>query len=142
VNAAFPSDSDDVRTWLGCAQLLSHALAAAAHAKKLDLAPDEAGCLLNQVGLYLRERAEFGEAKAAHERALKIGEAAYGANHPRVAIDVNNLGSVLKAQGDPTGAKANGQRALKMLRGFLGEDHPKTVMVRKNLESLGTGIVE
>ncbi|MEA2045942.1 MAG: tetratricopeptide repeat protein [Euryarchaeota archaeon] len=136
VNEAFPYDSDDVRTWPECSLLLPHALAAAEHAKGLGMAPKATGRLLNQVGGYLRGRAEFGVAKSAHERALEIGERAYGPDHPDVAIRVNNLGSVLQAQGDLEGAKKCTERALGIFRDKLGEDHPNTMTVRNNLDAV------
>jgi tetratricopeptide (TPR) repeat protein len=136
VNQAFPFNSDDVQTWPVCSRLLFHALAATEHSEALQIAPETTGRLLNQVGLYLKERAEFAEAKRALERALKIDEATYDADHPRVARDVNNLGSVLQALGDLAGARAHYERALRIFRERLGEDHPSTVTVRKNLESL------
>nr|QNO48202.1 hypothetical protein PGANABGL_00016 [Methanosarcinales archaeon ANME-2c ERB4] len=64
LSAAFPFDSDDVRTWHQCSCLLPHALAAAAHAEAREVAPEAAQHILNQTGLYLRGRAEFAEAKA------------------------------------------------------------------------------
>ena len=67
VNDAFPSDSDDVRTWAVCARLLPHALAAAEHAEALQVVSEATGRLLNQAGLYLKGRAEFAEAKVALE---------------------------------------------------------------------------
>jgi len=101
VDGAFPSGDapQDVRNWPQCARLLPHALAAAGHAKALEVASEATGYLFNQAGLYLWGRAEFVQAKAAFERALAVGEAAFGPHHPKVAIRVNNLGGVLKALG-------------------------------------------
>jgi tetratricopeptide (TPR) repeat protein len=137
VNDAFPLDSDDVRTWPACSRLLAHALVAADHAEALKVAADQTGRLLNQAGGYLQGRAEFARARGCFQRALKIDEAAYGPDHPKVAIRVINLGSVLHDQGDLAGARACFERALGIRRRFLGEDHPKTALVRRNLESLG-----
>ena len=136
VNAAFPYDSDDVRTWDECARLLAHGLVASEHAEALEVAPEATARLLNQTGLYLRGRAQFAEAKAHLERALTIAEAAYGPNHPNVASIVNNLGGMLRDLGDLEGAKGHYERALTIFRDFLGEDHPTSVKVRRNLESL------
>ncbi len=105
VNEAFPFDSDDVGTWPVSTRLLPHALAAAEHAEALDVASDSTEKLLNQTGSYLKGRAQFAEAKEMFERALAIGEAAYGPDHPQVAIYVNNLGLVLQALGYLEGAK-------------------------------------
>jgi tetratricopeptide (TPR) repeat protein len=103
VNRDFPFDSDDVRTWPTCSRLLLHALASAEYAERIGGASDTTSRLLNQVALYLNTRAQFAEAKALLERALKIAEAAYGPNHPNVAIKINNLGLVLKELGDLAG---------------------------------------
>ncbi|MGH9845914.1 MAG: tetratricopeptide repeat protein, partial [Blastocatellia bacterium] len=48
---------------------------------------------------------DLASARQLYERALKIDEAAFGTDHPRVAIDVNNLASVLKDLGDLASAR-------------------------------------
>jgi tetratricopeptide (TPR) repeat protein len=134
VNRAFPIDSDDVRTWPVCSRLLAHALAAADHCEPLKVAADETGRLLNQAGVYLKGRAEFARARACFERALKIAEAAYGPDHPKVAIRVNNLGRVLHDQGDLAGARACFERALKIDEAAYGPEHPN---VARDVNNLG-----
>src|SRR5204862_246991 len=137
VNAAFPFESDDYRTWEQCARLLPHALIAAEYSEKAQVAQGSTGRLLNQVGGYLKGRAEFIAAHSAHERALRIDEAAYGHDHPPVGIRVNNLGGVLHDLGDLAGARKHYERALRIFEAALGKDHPSTRTVRGNLESLG-----
>ena len=134
LNTRFPFDSNDVRTWPVCARLLTHALQAGHWAEEFAAAPEATARLLNQAGLYLRGRAEFTSARALHERALRIDEAALGAEHPTVAIRLNNLGGVLQAQGDLAGARALFERALRIDEAGLGAEHP-TVAIR--LSSLG-----
>jgi len=136
INDAFPEESLDVRTWPVCDRLLSHALAAAEQAEVLQIAPHATGRLLNQVGLYQKGRARFAEAKAHYERALKIGEASYGPDHPNVAVGLNNLGSVLKALGDLEGAKAHYERALKIDEASYSPDHPNVAIRVNNLGSV------
>jgi tetratricopeptide (TPR) repeat protein len=133
VNGAFPFDSDDVGTWPECARLLPHALAAARQAEALGVAAEATGRLLNQAGLYLMGRAQFAQAKATYERALAIGEATLGPDHPKVAIRVNNLGGVLKALGDLHGAQAHYQRALAIWEKQLGPEHPQVAIGVNNL---------
>ena len=137
VSAAFPYESDDVRTWDACARLLPHALAAGERAEALGAAPKATGRALNQAGLYLRGRARFDEAKACYERALAIFEKVLERDHPNVAAAVNNLGLVLQDQGDVEGAKKCFERAYRIALKFLGEDHPTTAIFRRNLESVG-----
>ena len=64
-------------------------------------------------------------AQAAFERALRIDEAVYGPEHPKVATDVNNLGSVLWALGDLAGAKVAFERALRIDEAVYGPAHPE-----------------
>ena len=65
-------------------------------------------------------------AGAMFDRALAIGEAAFGPDHPHVAIRVNNLGSVLNAEGDLAGALAINETAF-------GPDHPNMASAINNL---------
>ncbi|NAT10664.1 hypothetical protein C4E22_03830 [ANME-1 cluster archaeon AG-394-G06] len=133
LSSAFPFDSEDVRTWHQSSRLLPHALEAAAHAGLLEAAPEVRQHILNQTGVYLRERAEFAEAKVLFERALPIAEKAYGPDHPEVAAIVNNLGLVLKALGDLKGAKEHIVRALKIDEEAYGPDHPHVATDVNNL---------
>ena len=133
IDEAFPFDSDDVGTWTVCSRLLSHALAAAEHAEALDVASDSTGRLLNQIGVYLKGRAQFVEAKEMFERALAIDEAAYSPDHPDVAIRVNNLGRVLHDLGDLEGAKKMSERALVIGEATYGPNHPTVAIYVNNL---------
>jgi len=136
----FPKDHvDNVQVWAECSILLPHALAAAEHAEQLGMEPKATGRLLNESGLYLRTLGEFGAARSALERALKIDEKVYGPDHPNVARDVNNLGSVLKDLGDLQEAKKCYERALKIFREKLGKNHPNTKVVANNLNSVIRG---
>jgi tetratricopeptide (TPR) repeat protein len=134
VNEAFPSESDDVRTWPICKPLLSHALAVTRYAEDLKLHSVVAGRLLNQVGLYLRGRAEFVEAKEVLNRALTFDVANYGWNHPTVAIRINNLGELLETLGELSTAKKYYERALAINEKAYGPNHPT---VASNINNLG-----
>ncbi len=71
--------------------------------------PNVAGAsqvLVNNLGGVMQAQGDLVGARAAYERALKIDEAAFGPDHPKVAIRVNNLGSVMQDQGDLVGARA------------------------------------
>lgn len=133
---AFTFKSTDVQTWAHSAGLLPHARAAIEHAATIRVAAEALCLLLNKIGLYMQVRAEFSEARIAHEQSLSLAEATYSAEHPNVAICLNNLGLVLQDQGDLAGARAHFERALQILEKFLGENHLDTVTVRNNLASL------
>ena len=136
VNNGFLGNSDDVRNWPACVPLLPHSLVAAEHAETHQVALESTGRLLNESGLFLRSRAQFTEAKKIYERALAIHEAAYGPEHPDVAIGVNNLGGVLKDLGDLKGAKRNYERALAIQETVYGPDHPHVAIYVGNLGSV------
>jgi tetratricopeptide (TPR) repeat protein len=72
----------------------------------------------------LQDLGDLNGARAAFERALKIEEAAFGADHPKVAIRLNNLGTVMNALDDLDRARAAFERALKIFKKFLPEGHP------------------
>jgi len=124
LSAAFPIESEDVRTWYQCSRLLPHAMAAAAHAEERGVTPEETSLILNQTGTYLLGRAEFFEAKAHLKRALTLAEKVYGRDHPEVATILNNLGLVLRALDDLHGAKEHFERALAIDEKVYGRDHP------------------
>ena len=133
VDEVFPFESCDVGTWPVCSRLLPHALAAAEHAEALDVASDSTARLLNQMGLYLKGRAQFAEAKEMFERALAIEESTYGPDHPDVAICVNNLGGVLHDLCGLEGAKKMYERALAISEAAYGPNHPDVANYVNNL---------
>ncbi|HUU53794.1 MAG TPA: FxSxx-COOH system tetratricopeptide repeat protein, partial [Armatimonadota bacterium] len=133
VNAAFPFDSDDVRFWPACADLLPHALVATGHAGKYSVAPDETVRVLNHVGNYLRGRADFEGAEHVLSRALSAARDTYRADDPRVASSLSNLALALQDQGDLAGARERFERALAIDLASFGPDHPKVAIGLNNL---------
>lgn len=134
VNEAFPTESDDVRTWSICKSLLSHALVVTRHAEDLGLRSTMTGRLLNQVGLYLRGRAEFKEAMDVLTNALAVDELIHQPEHPTIAIRLNNLGELFETLGDLNGAKERYEKALANNQLYYGRNHPT---VASNLNNLG-----
>jgi tetratricopeptide (TPR) repeat protein len=134
LSAAFPFDQHNPGTWPSSAELLPHVLQATEHAVAMDVQSRFFGKLLNDAGTYLWVRAEFAQAKAAFERALRIFERVLGPEHPNVATLVNNLGNVLQALGDHAGAKAAYERALRIDEAVYGPEHPN---VARDVNNLG-----
>jgi len=91
---------------------------------------------VNNLGSVLKDLGDLAGARQCCERALKIDEAAYGADHPSVARDVNNLGSVLKELGDLAGARQYFERALAVFKRSVGKAHPSTQQVQANVKAL------
>jgi tetratricopeptide (TPR) repeat protein len=133
VNGAFPFKSDKVETWSASARLLPHALAAAGHSANLGVALETTSRLLNEVGLYLDNRALPEEAERSLKRALAIGEKVYGPDHPEVATRANNIGQILKGQGDLAGALEYTRRALAIDEKVYGPDHPTVATWANNI---------
>ncbi len=94
---------------------------------------EQAGTLWSNLGTHLQVVAEYSGAKAAFERALRISEAAFGPDHPTVAIRVNNLGKLLVALGEYTEAKAAFDRALAIRKEKLGNNDPDTATTLNDL---------
>jgi tetratricopeptide (TPR) repeat protein len=134
LNRAFPDHSDDVTTWSACGRLLPHALVTADNAEHLRVSQESTGSLLSRVGIYLRGRAELQQARLLLRRALAIREAAFGPDHPDVAMSLNNLGHVRYDVGDVTGAKADFERALAIQEAVYGSDNPSVAV---SLDKLG-----
>ena len=69
-------------------------------------------------------------------RALAIGEASYGPDHPTVAIRFNNLAQLLQDTNRLGEAEPLMRRALAIGEASYGPDHPHTLFLRKKLEIL------
>ncbi len=136
VNLVFPYEKDDVKTWAPSSRLIPHALASSEHAEGLGVGSEASFDVLNQVGRYLRLRAELSVAKSTLERAVKIVEAIHGPDHQEVAAVVNNLGSVLHDHGDLAGARGHFERALKIHEVVYGLHHPRVAVCVGNLGEL------
>ena len=66
-------------------------------------------------------------AESLHRRALEIDEAAYGATHPRVARDLNNLAVLLRKTNRLGEAEPLVRRMVSILKHFndsTGHQHP------------------
>ncbi|HEY3368760.1 MAG TPA: FxSxx-COOH system tetratricopeptide repeat protein [Symbiobacteriaceae bacterium] len=136
VNSQFPFESGNVRNWPQFEKLLPHALAVVSHAEQGHVAPKSVSRLLNEVGVYLRWRAEFEEAKRAFSRALAINVAEYGPRHLTVATGLNNLAEVLHDLGDLATARAHFERALAIDEAVYGRRHPAVATDLNNLGSV------
>ena len=139
VNKAFPFKKDVVETWSPSSRLLPHALAAAGNSERLGVALESTGRLLNEVGIYLKNRAQLGEAERVLRRALSIGEKFYGSDHATVATFASNLGTILIDEADLSGALQYTQRALAIDEKFYGPDHPKVATDANNIGAILQG---
>ncbi|HEY6251073.1 MAG TPA: tetratricopeptide repeat protein, partial [Candidatus Angelobacter sp.] len=98
--------------------------------------PKLAATLYNWLGRHGRMLALVLEARADYEKALKIGEEAYGSSDPEVAAYANNLGQILLDQGNLAGALKYTQRALKISEQVYGPDHPDVATYANNISQI------
>jgi Tfp pilus assembly protein PilF len=134
VGGAFPDNPDDPLSWPMCARLAAHVIAISEYAEHYPDLAVATGYLLNFFGVYLAVSAQPSAARTIYERALAIREAAYGPDHPEVAVSLGNLANVQRQLGEPRAARANYERALAIDKAAYGPDHPE---VAKTLTQLG-----
>jgi hypothetical protein len=87
----------------------------------------------------LRATNRLDEAEPLYRRALAIDEQAYGPDHPRVAIPLNNLALLLQARSRLGEAEVLSRRHLEILLKFThstGHEHPNLRAAINNYESL------
>jgi Tfp pilus assembly protein PilF len=128
VAAVFPGEPGDHRSWPVCASVAPHVEAVAAHTKRYPDLAVKRSRLLDRLGVYLIASAQFRAALSVLERALAIKEAAYGPDHPEVAITLTNLGVVQQYLGELSAARTTLERALAIKEAAYGPDHPEVAI--------------
>ena len=78
----------------------------------------------------------YEEAESLYRRALAIRENTHGAEHPQVAVVINNLAVLCSSQGNRDEAKKLYRQALSIYEKTCGGDHPNAVACRENLEAV------
>ena len=132
----FPDDPVDHRSWAVCAGLSAHAVSVTTFADHYpDLAKPSAK-LLKKLGIYLLKSGQLRAARSTTERALAIEEAAYGPDHPEVAVTLSNLGILLRELGDLPAARASLERASTIDEAAYGPDHPDVAIRLTNLSAV------
>lgn len=123
INHMFPFDGNEPQTWPLSWPLIPHALTAAQHAEKLTVVPETTARLLEVTGSALRRRGDAAEAGRVKERALKIAEAAYGADDPALVAYLNAAGNMLLLLRELARAEDVFKRSLKIAEAAFGEKH-------------------
>ncbi len=131
INTAAPTAPDDVRPWPVWNLLRPHVSELIAHADQNGIT-DPTVRLMNDMGTLLWAKAMHGEAEPLMRRALAIDEQSCGAEHPDIAIDLNNLAQLLQKTNRLAEAEPLMRRALTIFEISLGPDHPSTQTVARN----------
>jgi len=134
INDAFVGEAQDVRTWPVLDPLLPHARAVAAHADKAGIATPTAR-LMSECGELLFGKALHGEAEPLMRRALTIDQQSFGAEHPDVSRDLNNLAQLLQDTNRLEEAEPLMRRALAIDE-RLDTNHPNVAADLNNLAQL------
>lgn len=135
VNAAFPFESEDVRTWDKCARLVEHALSATKYTESTNPNEwdDSIVHLLNKIGGYLFGRADFVGALNVFDRLLLIGEQIYDSAHEDFAAIINNKAAVLYHLGELELAREMYVQILIMVERTNGHFHQNVAICLYNL---------
>jgi tetratricopeptide (TPR) repeat protein len=135
LNAAATGDPQDVRTWPRWDPLRPHVAIGVAQADAAGILEPTAR-LMSDLGLLLKTKALHAEAESLYRRALAIDEAAYGPEHPKVAIRLNNLAQLLQATNRLAEAEPLMRRALAIDEAAYGPKHPNVAIRLNNLAQL------
>jgi len=92
--------------------------------------------IINEMAVIYYENAKYKEAEPPMQRALKIDEASFGKDHPKVATDLNNLAQLYEATNRLKEAEPLMKRALEIDEASLGKDHPDVAISLNNLAAL------
>ena len=134
VNQAFPES--EFTTWTRCEQLLPHAQTCVKWIEQWKLISEEAGYLLNGMGLYLYHRGAYTEAEPLYQRASEITEKAWGLEHPELANTLHNLAGLYDNQGRYAEAEPLYQQARAIKEKALGPEDPSLATTLNNLARL------
>ena len=132
---AFVGVMQDVRDWPRLDPLAPHAQAVAAYADAAAIAAPTAR-LFSDTAMLLHAKARYGEAEPLLRRALAIGEASLGSEHPNLATYLNNLAQLLQATNRVSEAEPLMRRALAIDEASLGSEHPNVAIDLNNLAQL------
>jgi len=83
--------------------------------------------------LVLKDLVDYPTTRAKYERALRIDEATFGPDHPKVVDRLDKLSDMLQAQGDQLAARTASERALAIQEKQLGPNHYSVAIRYHNL---------
>ena len=92
--------------------------------------------ILNDMGNLYKDAGRFPEAEAALNRALAVGRARSGEDHPNVAASMGNLAVVLQNESRFTEAENLYKRTLAVYEKVFGPNHPITAIGLNNLANV------
>lgn len=130
-----PRPADDVRTWAVWDELRPHAERVIEIAWRQGVGQPTAALMI-ELGILLSGKGLYGKAEPLLRRALLLDEACFGPNHPRIAVDLNNLAQILRGAGRFQEAEDFMRRALRIDESRFGADHHNVSRHLSNLAAL------
>lgn len=92
--------------------------------------------LLEKKAAQYYSQKEYAAAESCYRQALIIKEDTLGAEHPEIAMLLNNLALLYKSQGRNNAAEPLYQRSIKILEQAFGPQHPSVATLLHNLALL------
>jgi tetratricopeptide (TPR) repeat protein len=120
IEAAFPETN--YANWAKCEALVAHLFAIDEWLIADDVGGVPAARAFSKAGDYLNQRGRYGEAKKTLERALALGERAFGSGDPEIAATLGYMARVHENLALYPEAYALEERALKIREQALGPD--------------------
>jgi hypothetical protein len=133
VTAGFPDDWKDSRVRPWCQRLVSHAMAAARHSRRLDAPRAAVSPLPDRVGGYLGHSGSFATARDLYETILGAREGTLGARDPATLTARANFAHFTGEAGEPSKALRLFRELLPDQVSVLGPDHPYTLTTRHGI---------
>lgn len=116
-----------------CDVLVPHGVAATDFAVAEEIAEEEAGTLLNQLGLYLYGGGDAVAAERCYRHSIHLGLKVLGEKSDTVGIRWNNLGATYMALSKLGRAKDCFENAVEILTAAKGHSHESLALPLSNL---------
>lgn len=135
VNHMLP-DMQKHDNWFGGQAYFSQAHVCSALIQSFNLISVEAGRLLCQTGIFLREFCRYTEAETLLEKSQEIFVNLLGHEHSLVALNFNELATVYYKQGEYSKAECLYLQTLALRKRLLGSEDPEVAQTLSNLAEL------
>jgi tetratricopeptide (TPR) repeat protein len=137
LDRALPSPEWDQESWRLWERLAPHCRTLLDRLRNHDLEP-KATRMMNELGIWLYNRAEYSEAEPLLERALAIREKTLDSEHPDVATSLNSLAVLRRRLRKDRDEKTEAlfQRAIAIREKKLGPERREVADVLRNLAVL------
>ena len=139
LEASQPADPEDANHLAQWRVFRPHAESVIRHAGLIGLKTSNSASLMSGTAKFLAEIALFSEAETLSCSALKIDRASLGANHPKIARNLELLGNIYRVTNRISDSELPIRQALEIDESAFGPNHP---VVARDLTSLAILLLE